>query len=202
MLKTTLSLLVLLAASMPAFAAEPTLLFGCQVLPRGGGVEVVFAESSAPIPLPDGSLVPSSALVGRRCSAVIEMFSAQELIDGDQLTASANLVIHSERRQLRDGIDADVPDCIIWDIDTANVAGQLICDIAAGEGIVAQESAASVKNYVGWKCADALADLGGLAAVARSSVVRPPQAPIRVRSNRLPSQSGSVLFYQLTLNLQ
>ena len=56
MLKTTLSLLVLLAASMPAFAAEPTLLFGCQVLPRGGGVEVVFAESSAPIPLPDGSL--------------------------------------------------------------------------------------------------------------------------------------------------
>lgn len=205
---------ILLASIAPASAQEATLLFGCQVVP-GGGVEVVFADASAPIPTAGGGL-PASSLVGKSCPDVIGALLDNDLIDRDQLAASDYLVIHSERQATGDGGDeggTNIPDCIIWDIDSADVATiQLVCDPSGDNRIVVQESGATsgpVKNYLGWTCVDALADLGGLANVVRTSVIRPAQAPIRstrtpirTRStNRLPFQDSSITFYQFSLEL-
>lgn len=201
------ALTMLLAATAPASAQDATLLFGCQVMPGGGGIEVVFADSSAPIPTADGNRLPASSLVGKRCPDAIGLLLDNGLIDRDQLAASDHLVINSERRTREGGgDDADVPDCIIWDIDGASgLTTQLVCDPSGDNRIVMQESASSsvpTKNYVGWSCVDALADQGGLANVVRTSVIRPAQAPLRVRSsNRIPFQPGSIILYQLALKL-
>ena len=199
------ALAAFLVVAAPSSAQDATLLVGCQVMLGGGGVEVVFADSSAPIPAADGVPAPASSLVGLRCPTAMQRLLDDGLISPDQLAASANLVINSERRtREQDGGTTDIPDCIIWDIDSADVTRmQLVCDPTRANRIVVQDSAnGRTKNYIGWKCADALADLGGLANVARTSVIRPPQAPIRVRSsNTLPPQPGSIFFYQLTLNL-
>jgi len=207
----TLTLLALLLGATPtASAQDATLLFGCQVMPGGGGVEVVFADGSAPIPTADGNRLPASSLVGKRCPDAIGLLLDNGLIERDQLGASEHLVIHSERRTREGDGDGggttDVPDCIIWDIDGADVTRmQLVCDPTADNRIVVQEAgttASPVKNYLGWSCVDALADLGGLANVVRTSVIRPAQRPLRIRSSsRIPFQPGSILFYQLSLQL-
>jgi len=204
----TATVTILLGVTAPASAQDATLLFGCQVMPGGGGVEVVFADSSSPLRTADGRRLPASSLVGRRCPDAIGLLLDNGLIDRDQLGASEHLVIHSERRTRADGGDdggtTDVPDCIIWDIDGADVTRvQLVCDPSAESRIVVQESgntSSPTRNYVGWSCVDALADLGGLANVVRTSVMRPAQAPLRVRkTNRIPFQSGSIILYQFSL---
>jgi|GEM_PF-1621522 len=206
-------LAILLAAIAPASAQEATLLFGCQVMPGGGGIEVVFADSSAPIRTADGARLPASSLVGKRCPDAIGLLLDSDLIDREQLAASQHLVIHSERQANRDGDDTDIPDYIIWDIDSAEVTRmQLVCDPSGDNRIVVQESGATsgpVKNYLGWTCVDALADLGGLSNVVRTSVIRPAQAPIRTTrtpirtrsAHRIPFQDGSIIFYQFALRL-
>lgn len=204
----TLTLLALLLGATPtASAQDATLLFGCHVMPGGGGVEVVFADSSAPIPTADGNRLPASSLVGKRCPDAIGLLLDNGLIDRDQLGASAHLVINSERRASDGGGDGiDIPDCIIWNIDGAEVTRmQLVCDPTSDNRIVVQEAGTTsspVKSYLGWSCVDALADLGGLSNVVRTSVIRPAQAPLRVRSsNRIPFQPGSIIFYQFALQL-
>jgi len=205
-------LAILLAAAPASAQEEATLLFGCQVMPGGGGIEVVFADASAPIPTADGARLPASALVGERCPDVIGALRENDLIDRDQLAATGYLVIHSERQGSDDGGDGgsgggtNIPDCIIWDIDSADVTRmQLVCDPSGDNRIVVQESGTTtrpVKNYLGWSCVDALADLGGLSNVVRTSVIRPAQAPIRTRAtNRIPAQDGSITFYQFALRL-
>ena len=202
---------LLLVCSAAAHAADNTLLFGCSVMSGGAGVEVVFADASAPIPLKDGSTILPSNLVGTRCADLIRLLLDNALIDRDQLAATSHLVINTETKEAdpRSASDADVPDCIIWDIDTANLPArlmQLVCDVASDRTIVAQESSASpsfpaaAKNYVGWNCVDALDDLGGLSNVIRSSVIRPRQAPLRQKQTKtLAPRPGSIMFYQMTL---
>jgi hypothetical protein len=131
-------------------------------------IEVVFADSDQPIPLADQLILLPSSLVGMRCAAAIRLLLDNDLIETDQLGASSHLVIHHERsRGDDDDGTIDVPDCIIWCIDTGSAFLQLVCDAAENPLVVAQETAmgpeASTlpKNYVGWRCVDALADLGG-----------------------------------------
>ena len=196
--------LLLLLGAVPALAGNDVLLLGCAEDPEGGST-VVLAESSEPIVL-DGTLVLADDLLGQRCAAVLRRLLDNELVTTADIADSGHLVLTAPKRDdsARDG-DDDVccPDCLIWDYDTAGAYVQLTCDLLGSMTIVGQDSAASasapglLRDYVGRPCVEALAALGGLANLVRSSVAPAPRDQSTKRRRATPRVS--VLTYQLAL---
>lgn len=188
------------SASAPATErdASGTLLLGCS------GLSVEVAQSSAPIPI-GNAVLEASGLIGMPCAEVLRLLLDNGRISPADIEASSHLVVNNTPREGGDDDTVDVPDCIIWDIDTGTVSAQLACDVRNAGLIEAQRSApGGLSDLVGMPCVDALDALGGLPNVLRSSAGRPAVVPRQenargnVRANPIP---GSLLVYQLQLYL-
>ncbi|MDH3948641.1 MAG: hypothetical protein OEU74_06745 [Gammaproteobacteria bacterium] len=196
----------ILSGVIPAWAGDDILLLGCEEN-GDGGATVILSQGTSRFRLRDGSVVQPDDLVGMRCVAALRLLLDNNLVKADDIGASSHLVISSTQG---DGPGTDVPDCIIWNIDSANVTRQLTCDPLRGAVIVGEDSAFSggsstePQDFIGRRCADALSDLGGLSNVIRSSIARPP-APGSDFTNDLAGTTlpaGSVLFYQMDLRVR
>lgn len=179
-------------------AAGGTLLLGCS------GLSVEVAQSSAPIPL-GNAVLEASGLIGMGCAEALQLLLDHGRISAADIEGSSHLVINNTPTAGGDDDDVDVPDCIIWDIDTGTLS-QLACDLRNAGVIEAHRTAlGGVSSLVGMRCVEALDALGGLQNVRRTSAVRravmAPRASGRGngQSARIP---GSLLVYQLPLYLE
>ena len=143
LLNLATALFLLLGAS-PALADDGVLLLGCVAEPEGGST-VTFAESSSPIPL-NGTVISAERFMGESCAAVLRQLLDNERVSTADIAASSHVVLTTPRQVLTQSEDGDedcCPDCIIWDIDTANVYSQLTCDPLGAMAVVGQESEGS-----------------------------------------------------------